>query len=209
MDIDDPGALKMESSRQLRSLCATAVLAIASLAQAACAATPPPGAAGADANANAEANANANAADSTANASGQRFWYDGEHRKPIRVDPEWVVDFRNAKPDFERRDSTRLGTEKSNELAAGVSPVLRDANGEPRALPGGVIVRLRDADLADPRKALADAGLEPTRPIDPQQRTWLVASPAGLESLALANRLHESGRFEAVTPNWWRPRALK
>src|SRR5690606_4302916 len=64
VDTDDLGALKMESSRQLRSLCATAVLAIASLAQAACAATPPLGAAGANADANANANANANATDS-------------------------------------------------------------------------------------------------------------------------------------------------
>lgn len=197
----------MNSSRPLRNICASAALALAALAQSACAATPPLGAK--NENANANANANASTSDSTANASGQRFWYDGGHRKPLQVDPEWVVDFRNSKPDFERRDAARLGAEKSDELAAGVSPVLRDPNGEPRALPGGVVVRLRDVDIADPRKALADAGLEPVRAIDPQQRTWLVASPAGLDSLALANRLHESGRFEAVTPNWWRPRSLK
>lgn len=187
----------MGSSRKLQRVCATAALAIASLAQSACAATAPLGP------------QSANAGDSALKTSGEPFWYDGEHRKPLRVDPELVIDFRNAKPDFEKRDPAGLGGEKSDELASGVSPVLRDPNGEARALPGGVIVRLRDADLADPRKALADAGLEPVRPIDPQQRTWLVDSPAGLESLALANRLHESGRFEAVTPNWWRPRALK
>ena len=38
---------------------------------------------------------------------------------------------------------------------------------------------------------------------------WLVASPPGMASLALANQLHESGRFESAAPNWWRPRALK
>jgi len=199
VETDDLGALKMQGSSQLRQWCATAALAVASLVQAACAATAAGDAQG----------ASANAGTSTAEASAARFWYDGEHRRPLRVDPEWVVDFRDAKPDFEPRDAARVGAAKSNELAAGVSPVLRDPNGEPRALPGGVIVRLRDADLADPRKALADAGLEPVRAIDAQQRTWLVASPAGLESLALANRLHESGRFEAVTPNWWRQRALK
>lgn len=186
----------MQSSELLRRTLAAAALATAALAQTACAATPPTAPPGAQ------------AADSTP-AGGERFWYDGEQRRPLRVDPEWVVDFRNAKADFERRDSTHVRSEKADQLDAGVSPLLRDPNGEARALPGGVIVRLRDGDLADPRKTLADAGLDPVRPIDPQQRTWLVASPAGLESLALANRLHDSGRFEAVTPNWWRPRALK
>ncbi len=184
----------MQNSQQLRRICATTAIALASITQTACAVTPATDAAGSTA---------------TPNASTGRVWYDGEHRRELQVDPEWVVDFRTAKPQFERRDPARFGTEKSDGLVAGVSPVLRDSNGEPRALPGGVIVRLRDADLADPRKALAEAGLEPVRPIDPQQRTWLVASPAGLDSLALANRLHESARFESVTPNWWRPRALK
>ena len=192
----------MNHPRQLRRILVIPALASLFLAQTACAATT---AADPSMPANAPASA---AAASTSKATAERFWYDGEHRRPLQVDPNWVVDFRNAKPDLEKR-SARTDAEKSDELLAGVSPLFRDPNGEPRALPGGVIVRLRDADLDDPRKALADAGLEPVRPIDPQQRIRLVASPAGLESLALANRLHESGRFEAVTPNWWRPRALK
>lgn len=147
-------------------------------------------------------------ASTDADASDQHFWYDGDQRRALRVDPDWVADFRGSKPEFERRE-TSAHSAKSSGPAPGVSPVLRDESGDPRALPGGVIVRLRDADLADPRRALIEAGLEPVRAIDPQQRTWLVASAAGLESLELANRLHESGRFAVVTPNWWRPRALK
>jgi len=154
-----------------------------------------------------------------ASASGLAQWLDNGRRRTLRVDPDWVVDFRDSKPRLERRDApasragtgagTGAGTEKAAPPPAGISPVLRDESGAARALPGGVIVRLRDADLADPRKALADAGVDALRPIDPEERTWLVASPAGLETLDLANRLNESGRFESVTPNWWRPRALK
>jgi len=191
----------MNRPRQLRRILAIPALASLFLAQTACAATTANGP-------STPAPGSAPAAASTSKPAAERFWYDGEHRRPLQVDPEWVVDFRNAKPDLEKR-SERTDAKKSDELLAGVSPLFRDPNGEPRALPGGVVVRLRDADLADPRRALADAGLEPVRPIDPQQRVWLVAAPAGLESLALANRLYESGRFEAVTPNWWRPRALK
>jgi len=195
----NPLAHKRRSARNT-ALAHAALLAFASLGSAAFAAGQAREAASAQPARNADAN-----------ASGQAHWFDHGRRRALRVDPDWVADFRDSKPRFERRDAraSRPESEKAAPLAAGVSPVLRDETGAARALPGGVIVRLREADLADPRKALADAGLEALRPIDPEERTWLVASPAGLETLDLANRLHESGRFESVTPNWWRPRALK
>lgn len=174
---------------------------LAALAQAACAQTSNPGANTAAGDARADAAVDAP-------ASQQHFWYDGGQRRTLRVDPAWVADFRGTKPDLARR-AGEAGAEKSPTLAAGQSEVLRDETGAPRALPGGVIVRLREADRGDPQGAFADAGVTPVRALDPRQRTWLVEAPAGLESLALANRLHESGRFESATPNWWRPRALK
>lgn len=139
----------------------------------------------------------------------QRFWYDGERRRELRVDPGWIADFRGAKPKLQRRSEAAAGEEKAAGLSAGQSEVLRDESGAPRALPGGVIVRLHERDVGDAAKLFSELGLAPVRSLDPQQRTWLVESPAGLESLALANRLHETGRFEMAAPNWWRPRALK
>lgn len=149
-----------------------------------------------------------------ANASAGHYWYENGQRKALRIDPAWVADFSSPGRPERGRPRTPLkrfiGGEKALEtLPGGASPVFRDANGAARALGGGVIVRLRAADLPHARARLADAGLVPVRPLDPEGRTWLVDSPPGLASLALANQLHESGRFETASPNWWRPRALK
>lgn len=142
------------------------------------------------------------------------YWYDGRVRRALRLDPEWIADF-GATP-AERAAKARAplqrsgGAEKSpGGPPAGVSPVFRDAGGAPRALPGGVIVRLRPAESPRAQERLAAAGLTPVRAIDAGRRTWLVESAPGLPSLELANRLHEGGAFESAEPNWWRPRALK
>lgn len=169
----------------------------------------------------------------------QRYWYDGKRKRTLRVDPEWVADFRSggesaatqsgAKDSGARKTgATRPGTAESAKRVSrrsplerlepgsartvrgpGVSEVLRNEAGSPRALPGGVIVRVHESDRRNAHDILVDAGLRPVRAIDPEQRSWLVESPAGIASLELANRLHESGRFESASPNWWRPRALK
>ncbi|RPH67259.1 MAG: hypothetical protein EHM83_01980 [Burkholderiales bacterium] len=142
------------------------------------------------------------------------FWYDGGVRRALRVDPAWIADFATAPTAASAKSRSPLkrsiGGKKALEtLPAGASPVFRDTAGSPRALPGGVIVRLRDADRQQARERLAAAGLVPVRAIDPQERSWLVESPPGLPSLELANRLHEGGEFESAEPNWWRPRTLK
>lgn len=174
----------------------------------------------------------------------QRYWYDGNRKRTLRVDPDWIADFRSrtgaganevianesdtdassaAQPakanriaPGARRASSRSPLERVQRedgarttREAGVSEVLRNEAGSPRALPGGVIVRLHESNRRNAHDILVDAGLRPVRALDPEQRTWLVESPAGLESLELANRLHESGRFESASPNWWRPRAPK
>lgn len=149
------------------------------------------------------------------------YWYDGEREHRVRIDPQRVADFRvprlAGKPSVVR---PRNEAEKSADaLPAGLSPVFvdPDAPGRIRALPGGVIVTLKQApagndavereDLA--RRRIAAAGVRPLRPIDPDSRCWLVESPPGMPSLELANRLHRSGDFESASPNWWQPRALK
>lgn len=142
------------------------------------------------------------------------YYYENGHKKTLRIDPGWVADFASpakAEPGKPRTPVKRfIGGEKGLEtLPGGSSPVFRDDNGAMRALAGGVVVRLREADLPDARARLADAGLLPIRQLDPEGRNWLVASPAGMPALELANQLHERGKFESATPNWWRPRSLK
>jgi len=144
----------------------------------------------------------------------QVYWYDGTERKALQTDPAWIADFSapSTTPGMKPRSPLKrfIGGEKGLEsLPAGASPVFRDENGTPRALPGGVIVRLRESDRSDARARLETMGLVPVRPIDPDGHGWLVESAAGLPSLELANRLHESGQLESASPNWWRPRALK
>lgn len=148
-----------------------------------------------------------------ANAA-RHYYYENGQKKALRVDPGWVADFASPvkpEPGKPRTPVKRfIGGEKGLEtLPSGSSPVFRDDNGAMRALAGGVVVRLREADVPDARARLADAGLLPVRQLDPEGRSWLVASPAGIPSLELANQLHESGKFESATPNWWRPRSLK
>jgi hypothetical protein len=142
------------------------------------------------------------------------YFYENGRKKTLRVDPGWVADFATPpkpEPGKPRTPVKRfIGGEKGLEtLPSGSSPVFRDDNGAMRALAGGVVVRLREVDVPDARARLADAGLLPIRQLDPEGRSWLVASPSGMPSLELANQLHESGKFEAATPNWWRPRSLK
>jgi hypothetical protein len=73
-----------------------------------------------------------------------------------------------------------------------------------------VIVRFKagstDSDIA---ALAARHGLTLQRRIGDLGTTYLVACPPGEPSLALANRLFESGDFEAASPNWWQPRQLK
>lgn len=154
------------------------------------------------------------AAARAANAAAGPYWYENGHKRPLRIDPAWIADFSapmKRAPGHERTPLKRfIGGDKGLEtIPDGSSPVFRDDNGAMRALAGGVVVRLREADVPEARARLADAGLLPIRPLDPEGRSWLVASPSGMPSLELANQLHESGKFESATPNWWRPRSLK
>ena len=161
------------------------------------------------------------ARDASASRETAAWWYDRGARRALHVDSDWIADFAGNAGGTDRAGAARTGksgsplrprdgVEKdSGALPSGASPVYRDAGGAPRALPGGVIVRLRDADLRRARERLAAAGLKPIRANDPEGQTWLVESAPGLPALELANRLHESGEFESAEPNWWRPRVLK
>jgi hypothetical protein len=131
------------------------------------------------------------------------------------IDSERVADFGNSSATGAVIRSTRTeagsapgGKSDTGTGTSKVSPLFLDAAGQPQALPGGVIVTLKEAlPEAQARDLLDSAGLVPVRQLG--ERMWLVDSPVGIESLQLAERLDGDGRFAFVQPNWWRPRARK
>lgn len=139
----------------------------------------------------------------------QRYWYDGERKRPLWSEPATVADFSapaGAKSQV-LKPSALAGEGKRT------SPVFRDDASEKsarRALPGGVLLRFRPGTTRESRQALLERhGLRALREIGAGTGTWLVDAEPGIASLELANRLYESGDFAAASPNWWRPRALK
>lgn len=163
---------------------------------------------------------------------------EGDMARPLWIDTSRVAEFplsggadqpaiRPAEPgelsEGNRTSKPGAGTEKAADTetpnpAADVfanpasttplSPVFLDASGRPRALPGGVIVALKQGiPQTQALEQLQTAGLTPVRQIG--ERMWLVESPVGFASLELANRLHATGQFEFVQPNWWQPRTTK
>jgi hypothetical protein len=137
------------------------------------------------------------------------YWYDGDTRRTLQVDAQHVARLGPTAKSARPADVIVPAGLVAKEDAAAVSPLLRDASGVPRALPGGVIVTLPADPGADQARArLRALGVEPVRPIGAGARVWLVASEPGLASLHLANRLHETGSVSAQ-PNWWQPRVPK
>ena len=148
-------------------------------------------------------------------AAADWYWYDGQTRRDLAVDRSSVAEFGAAKHGGSAQPAVRkaLGAVDPKSLDAGTSPMFVDASSPAsarRALPGGVIVTLRaPMDPAALEAALAQFGTRPVRAVGADGRRWLVEGTAGVASLELANRLHESGLFESAAPNWWRERALK
>lgn len=133
-------------------------------------------------------------------------WQDGGVRRPLVVEPGWRADFSGAVSGAATvlRPSAGMLKDVSPALQ---SPVFRDEGGRLRALPGGVVVLLREPlDEQAATALLASHGARVVRRLG--DRLWLVASAAGTASLEQANRLAETGAFAAAQPNWWveRPR---
>lgn len=134
------------------------------------------------------------------------WWQDGAARRPLVVDGRLEADF---SPGFGKAASVlRPAGSATKSDAPLVSPVLRDETGRARALPGGVLVVLkRPLDDQAARVLIVRAGAVPARRIS--DTIWLLEGPTGFGSLALANRLHDSGAFASAQPNWWVERSLK
>jgi hypothetical protein len=132
-------------------------------------------------------------------------WHDGTHRRMLTLEPGLEADFT---PRTGRSGVIQPSGTASAASTALTSPVLRDETGRLRALPGGVLVTLKTPlDEAAARRLLAQAGVVPVRRVS--ESVWLVEAPTGLESLQLANRLHDSGMFLNAEPNWWSQRSRK
>lgn len=142
-------------------------------------------------------------------ASAQAYWYDGAVRRGLQIDPDQVADFTRPGADAPRGrpQLTKASATGAGKAGANVSPVFRGVGApasEVRALPGGIIVTLRTAGTAQAaNQVLAPFGLRVTRPVDSTGLRWIVATAAGMAALETANRLHESGAFASVTPDWW------
>lgn len=140
----------------------------------------------------------------------EHYWYDGQQKRPLWLDAGRVADFSGA----ERTKAAVVKAMPTTKAAEqGMSPLFRDGADEQarsRALPGGVVVHLRQALPDDQARAwLKQRGLVAVREIGTMSGLWLVESEPGTASLRLANKLHEGGEFVSASPNWWQPRQTK
>lgn len=75
-----------------------------------------------------------------------------------------------------------------------------------RALPGGVVVRLKEEarlNSGEEVSAWAKAnGLVVDKKMN-APRTWLFKSPEGVETLAVSDKIGTLPEVESVEPNWW------
>ncbi len=153
----------------------------------------------------------------TGRPSTSAYWYDGSRKRLLTIDPAQVADFGNGALAGAAPEITAAGTLATKaKPEQHVSPLLRDASTGKLAgaLPGGVLVRLNRAVDQQQADALAAAfGAHVDHPVGAPESggylLWLFTAPAGLASLELANRIHESGQVHSAAPNWWKPRALK
>lgn len=124
------------------------------------------------------------------------YWYDGARRRTIWMDPDASIPFAaNGVTDA-------VGTRRSPLFHASAGAGADDPG---MALPGNVIAMLdplwtrEEVDRWASRNALVLL-----RPVSGMPNTYIIESEAGLASLLLANRLHESGEGVRCSPNWWR-----
>ena len=130
-------------------------------------------------------------------------WHDGPTRRSLQEVSTLEADFTPRVPVREV-----LQPAGASGPTALVSPVFRDESGGLRALPGGVLAILQaPLDDAAAQRLFNQAGVTPVKRIT--DTMWLLEAPIGLPALELANRLHDSGLFASVQPNWWTPRVRK
>lgn len=83
------------------------------------------------------------------------------------------------------------------------SPVFGAGQGQLRALPGGVVVRLAPALTGAKADEWFRARQLSAKPLSGLPDTYLVDTPAGLAALELSKQLGASPDVVAAEPNWW------
>lgn len=160
------------------------------------------------------------------------IWYEGGVAQNATIDPELIAEFGGSKTlgkqtkAVEQNDRsggkvtlwrisegstpTVVKSAKTTNPKGVYSPVLRDASGQIRALPGGVIVRL-NPNLSSQEAAawLADQNLTVIRPLEIGKNTFVIRSEAGLASLELANTLQQTEGVVWAQPDWWQERVKR
>ena len=141
-------------------------------------------------------------------------WYDGGQVRRVVIDPAHVAEFgqrlESASTPVAKANGVRIWRRDDSAAAragaeGNASPVFRSADGGGmRALPGNVIVKLDPSWHAGQVASWLSAnGLREVRRLPLGGNVLVVASPPGLESLALANRLQQSGSVVSAQPDWW------
>lgn len=160
-------------------------------------------------------------------------YYDGEVQRKLWISNDVVVELAPSEEGKRALLATDNGAEDLRELQRGArvwrvraplgvdglarslsrdslrfSPALHEAASSKTpvcALPGGVVVTFQpDWDRARIDAWLAAHDLRIAEDVAPAANMFLVATPPGLESVEIANRLHESGELVESTPNVWR-----
>lgn len=153
-------------------------------------------------------------------APGDYVWYDGGKPRQLQLDSTMVAEFGDradsAGDPVMRGNGVRIWRQQdqaaTRAAASGaVSPVFRDSEGGAmRALPGNVIVRL-DPSWSGQQVAdwLRENRLSEVRRLPIGGNVLVLASPPGLASLEMANRLQRSGQVISAQPEWWQQRSTR
>jgi len=160
------------------------------------------------------------------------FWYDGDEKRSVWVNPTLMVEFKpqvkmrtqlksryGAKEidtqssfvrfwEIESDASISLFTRSLNQgMGARFSPILYDSvsiSGTKRALPGNILVQMKPEWS---QKKIEDwfdeRDLIVIKPINFIPNTFLIQIKSGLNSLHTANRVYETGDVLLASPNWW------
>lgn len=145
-------------------------------------------------------------------------WHDGGDVRTLYLDPALTAEFNNqnnaGKEPVLKGDGIRIWRKEDGPPSRSItpnSPVFRDyQGGSMRALPGNIIVHLNptwnDAQVAE---WLTKNNLVVVRSLPMKKHLLVIASPTGLPSLELANRLVQSGTVVSAQPEWWEQRTTR
>lgn len=170
------------------------------------------------------------------NNSQSYYWYDGDKQLEVHLDETLIADF-NPQSDLAAKaakntnlspgkkisgaqlwkvtsgsSNSAMYAVKSQDQTGAYSPVFREsqATGKMRALPGDVIVQFApDWDESRVSQWVSDQGQSIKSKAEFGTNFYILATPAGLASLEVANSLYETGEVLLASPNWWTERYPK